>query len=106
MNRRRERLQKFPPGVGSEHPPTNFESDFRVSFFRSEGRGPISRRRVKSPGTLGSVSPVSDQDELQHDRTAGVVTPLHRPRTAPYTVYDEITALLVDRGWVQGAARR
>ena len=49
---------------------------------------------------------MSDQHELQHERPAGVVTPLHRPRTAPHTVYDEIRALLVDRGWVQGVERR
>jgi len=47
---------------------------------------------------------MSEQDELQHQRTVGIVTPLHRVPTR--TVYDEIGALLVDRGWVKGVERR
>jgi hypothetical protein len=47
---------------------------------------------------------MSDQDELQHQRTVRTVAPLHRaPRR---TVYDEIGELLVDRGWVKGVERR
>jgi hypothetical protein len=47
---------------------------------------------------------MSDQDELEH--TVGTVSRLHGSRTATHTVYDEMVALLIDRGWIQGAPRR
>ena|SRR6185436_5761820 len=47
---------------------------------------------------------MSDRDELEH--TVGTVARLRRTRTTKFTVYDEIGALLVDRGWVQGVGRR
>ncbi len=47
---------------------------------------------------------MSDRDELEH--TVGTVARLRRARTTKFTVYDEIGALLVDRGWVQGVERR
>jgi hypothetical protein len=48
---------------------------------------------------------MSDQDELQH--TVRTVSRLHgRRSTTTPTVYDEIVALLVERGWVQGVERR
>jgi hypothetical protein len=47
---------------------------------------------------------MSDQDELE--KTVGTVARLHRAPTTERTVYDEIGALLVDRGWVQGVERR
>jgi len=47
---------------------------------------------------------MSDQDELEH--TVGTVARLPRVRTTDTTVYDQIGALLVDRGWVQGVERR
>ena len=47
---------------------------------------------------------MSDQDELEH--TVGTVARLHGGRTTTHTVFDEIVALLVDRGWVQGVERR
>jgi hypothetical protein len=47
---------------------------------------------------------MSDRDKLQH--AVGTVARLHRARTTRPTVYDEIGALLADRGWVQGVERR
>ena len=48
---------------------------------------------------------MSDQDELEH--TVGTVSRLRGSRTTTtHTVYDDIVALLIDRGWVQGAPRR
>jgi hypothetical protein len=48
---------------------------------------------------------MSDQDELEH--MVGTVTRLHAGHTTrTHTVYDEIIALLVARGWAQGVARR
>ena len=48
---------------------------------------------------------MSDQNELEH--TVRTVSRLHGSgTTTTHTVYDEIVALLVDRGWVQGVERR
>jgi hypothetical protein len=47
---------------------------------------------------------MSDRD--QQERTVSTVAPLRRARTTKRTVYDEIGALLVDRGWVQGVERQ